>query len=130
MIEKQFMIIGATLLFLLSGAPTMSEEKSPQHIQIAEIAVDPAQLDAYKAAVIEQIEAAIRLEPGVLALYSVSKKDNPTQITVFEIYRNREAYLAHLKAPHFLKYKATVEKMVKSLKLIPVDPVVLGSQTK
>jgi quinol monooxygenase YgiN len=130
MIAKQFMIIGATLLFLLSGAPTMSEEKSPQHIQIAEIAVDPAQLDAYKAAVIEQIEAAIRLEPGVLALYSVSKKDNPTQITLFEIYRNREAYLAHLKAPHFLKYKATVEKMVKSLKLIPVDPVMLGSQAK
>ena len=130
MIAKQFMIIGATLLFLLSGAPTMSEEKSPQHIQIAEIVVDPAQLDAYKAAVTEQIEAAIRLEPGVLALYSVSKKDNPTQITVFEIYRNREAYLAHLKAPHFLKYKATVEKMVKSLKLIPVDPVMLGSQAK
>ena len=130
MIEKQFMIIGATLLFLLSGAPTMSEEKSSQHIQIAEIAVDPAQLDAYKAAVIEQIEAAIRLEPDVLALYSVSKKDNPAQITVFEIYRSREAYLAHLKAPHFLKYKAAVETMVKSLKLIPVDPVVLGSQAK
>ena len=128
MIEKQFMIIGATLLFLLSGAPTMSEEKSSQHIQIAEIAVDPAQLDAYKAAVIEQIEAAIRLEPDVLALYSVSKKDNPTQITVFEIYRSREAYLAHLKAPHFLKYKATVEKMVKSLKLIPVEPIMLGSR--
>ena len=128
MIEKQFMIIGATLLFLLSGAPTMSEEKSSQHIQIAEIAVDPAQLDAYKAAVIEQIEAAIRLEPDVLALYSVSKKDNPAQITVFEIYRSREAYLAHLKAPHFLKYKATVEKMVKSLKLIPVEPIMLGSR--
>jgi len=130
MIAKQFMIIGATLLFLLSGAPTMSEEKSPQHIQIAEIVVDPAQLDAYKVAVIEQIEAAIRLEPGVLALYSVSNKDNPNQITVFEIYRDREAYLAHLQAPHFLKYKATVEKMVQSLKLIPVDPVVLGSQAK
>ena len=78
----------------------------------------------------EQIEAAIRLEPGVLALYSVSNKDNPSQITVFEIYRDREAYLAHLQAPHFLKYKATVEKMVKSLKLIPVDPVMLGSQPK
>ena len=108
----------------------MSEEKSQQHIQIAEIVVDPAQLDTYKAAVTEQIEAAIRLEPGVLALYSVSNKDNPNQITVFEIYRDREAYLAHLKAPHFLKYKATVETMVKSLKLIPVDPVMLGSQAK
>ena len=128
---RQFMILGVTALFLvLSGAPAMSEEKSKQHIQIAEIVVDPAQLDSYKSAVAEQIEAAIRLEPGVLVLYSVSNKDDPSRITVFEIYRDREAYLAHLQAPHFLKYKATVEKMVKSLKLIPVDPVVLGSQAK
>ena len=127
---KQFMIFGAALFFALSGAPAMSEEKSPQHIQIAEITVDPAQLDSYKAAVTEQIEAAIRLEPGVLVLYSVSSKDDPSQITVFEIYRDREAYLAHLKAPHFLKYKATVETMVKSLKLIPVDAVVLGTQAR
>ena len=106
----------------------MSEQRTQQHIQIAEIDVDPAQLDSYKAAVAEQIEAAIRLEPGVLVLYSVSNKDNPAHVTVFEIYRDREAYLAHLQAPHFLKYKATVEKMVKSLKLIPVDPVMLGTR--
>ena len=54
----------------------MSEQRPQQHIQIAEIEVDPAQLDSYKAAVTEQIEAAVRLEPGVLVLYSVSKKDN------------------------------------------------------
>ena len=62
----------------------------------------------------------------MLVLYSVSKKDNPAHVTVFEIYRDREAYLAHLQAPHFLKYKATVEKMVKSLKLVPVDPSCSG----
>jgi quinol monooxygenase YgiN len=130
MTVRQFMILGVTALFVaMSGAPAMSEE-SKQHIQIAEIVVDPAQLDNYKFAVAEQIEAAIRLEPGVLVLYSVSSKDDPSRITVFEIYRDRDAYLAHLQAPHFLKYKATVEKMVKSLKLMPVDPVVLGSQAK
>ena len=101
-----------------------------QHIQMAEIDVDPAQLETYKAAVQEQIEAAIRLEPGVLVLYSVSNKDNPNHVTVFEIYRDRDAYLAHLQAPHFLKYKAAVEKMVKSLKLIPVEPVMLGAKAK
>ena len=127
---KQSMILAAGLLLALSGGPAMSEEKSQQHIQIAEIIIDPTQFDSYKTAVTQQIEAAIRLEPGVLVLYSVSNKDNPSQITVFEIYRDREAYLAHLQAPHFLKYKATVEKMVKSLKLIPVDPVMLGSQPK
>lgn len=49
---------------------------------------------------------------------------------MFEIYQSREAYLAHLKAPHFLKYKTAFENMVKSLRLIPVDPIALGSQAK
>ena len=127
---KRFLILGVPLFFTLFGAAAMSEERPRQHIQIAEIEVDPAQLDSYKAAATEQIEAAVRLEPGVLVLYSVSNKDNPAHITVFEIYRDRETYLAHLQAPHFLKYKATVEKMVKSLKLIPVDPVMLGTKER
>ena len=123
---NQFVIFGATLFLALFGAEAMGEAMAQRHIQIAELEVDPAQLESYKGAV--QIEAAIRLEPGVLVLYSVSNKDNPAHVTVFEIYRNREAYLAHLQAPHFLKYKATVEKMVKSLKLIPVEPVMLGAK--
>jgi quinol monooxygenase YgiN len=127
---KQFLIFGGALFFTLFEVAAMSGASPQQHIQIAEIEVDPAQLDDYKAAATEQIEAAVRLEPGVLVLYSVSNKDNPAHITVFEIYRDREAYLAHLQTPHFLKYKATVEKMVKSLKLIPVDPVILGTKTK
>jgi quinol monooxygenase YgiN len=108
----------------------VSQESPQRYIQIAEIDVDPAQLDNYKAAAAEQIEAAVRLEPGVLALYSVSNKDNPAHVTVFEIYRDRDAYLAHLQAAHFLKYKATVEKMVESLKLILVDPVMLAAKAK
>src|SRR5437868_2053168 len=123
---KRVLAFGVTLFLALAGAAAMGEAMAQQHIQIAEIEVDPAQLESYKVAVQEQIEAAIRLEPGVLVLYSVSNKDNPTHVTVFEIYRDRDAYLAHLQAPHFLKYKATVEKMVTSLKLIPVEPVMLG----
>ena len=126
---KHVLIISMALLFAVLGSPARGQEVDQRHIQIAEIEVDPAQLDSYKAAVQEQIDAAIRLEPGVLVLYSVSSKDNPARVTVFEIYRDRQAYLAHLQAPHFLKYKASVEKMVKSLKLIPVDPVKLGAKS-
>jgi quinol monooxygenase YgiN len=124
------LILGVTLFCTLSGAVAVSQESPQRYIQIAEIDVDPAQLDNYKAAAAEQIEAAVRLEPGVLALYSVSNKDNPAHVTVFEIYRDRDAYLAHLQAAHFLKYKATVEKMVESLKLILVDPVMLAAKAK
>jgi quinol monooxygenase YgiN len=125
---RQILTLCVTLFLVLSGAAAKGQTVEHRHIQIAEIEVDPAQLESYKAAVQEQIEAAIRLEPGVLVLYSVSSKDNPARVTVFEIYRDREAYLAHLQAPHFLKYKVTVEKMVKSLKLTPVEPVMLGAK--
>jgi len=130
MSAKQVLTFGVTLFLALFGAVAMGEAMAQQHIQIAEIDVDPAQLESYKAAVQEQIEAAVRLEPGVLVLYSVFNKDNPAHVTVFEIYRDRDAYLAHLQAPHFLKYKATVEKMVGSLKLVPVEPIMLGAKAK
>lgn len=99
-----------------------------RHIQIAEIQAKPALHEQYKAAAQEQIDDAIRLEPGVLVLYSMSNKDNPTHITTFEIYRDRDAYIAHLQAPHFMKYKATVENMAQSLRLISVDPIALKAK--
>jgi quinol monooxygenase YgiN len=123
-------ILGLALFCALFGATAMSEETHLQHVQIAEIDIDPSQLDAYKDALAEHTEAALRLEPGVLTLFSAAHKDNPAHITVFEVYRDREAYLSHLQAAHFVKYKATVEKMVKSLKLIPVDPLSLASKAK
>lgn len=106
-----------------------AEVQSMNYVQIAEIDIDPAQLENYKAAVKEQIEAAIRNEPGVLTLYAVSNKENPTHIQVFEIYRDTDAYRAHLQAAHFKKYKEVTSPMVKSLKLNVCDPVMLGSRT-
>ena len=119
----QLFVYGASMLAAATGAAVAQE--SGQYVQLAEIVVDAAQLDAYKAAVQEQIDAAIRKEPGVLVLYAVSEKDDPTRVKVFEIYRDRSAYEAHLGSDHFKKYKATVEKMVKTLKLVQATPIAL-----
>lgn len=99
-----------------------------QYVQLAEIDIDPAQLASYTAAVKEHIETALRVEPGVQALYAVAAKDNPAHVTVFEIYQDMDAYKAHLDAPHFKKYKSAVEPMVRALKLVAVSPVMLGSK--
>jgi quinol monooxygenase YgiN len=111
------------------GGGTVAQQADGQYVQVAEIEIDPAQLDAYRAAVQEQIDAAIRKEPGVLVLYAVSEKDNPTHVRVFEIYRDRNAYEAHLGSDHFKKYKTTTEKMVKSLKLVQTTPIMLGAKS-
>src|SRR5436190_23495429 len=127
---KQLFFISACVLALGLGGAAVGQEVQGQYVQIAEIEIDPAHLEDYKAAVREHIEAAIRVEPGVLVLYSVSEEDNPTHIRVFEIYASTEAYSAHLEAPHFKKYKAATENMVKSLKLVQTTPVMLGAKAR
>ncbi len=129
-IMKQFLVYGASMLAVALGGAAVAQDLGGQYVQVAEIEVDPAQLDAYRVAVQEQIGAAIREEPGVLVLYAVSEKDDPARVKVFEIYRDRKAYEAHLGSDHFKKYKATVEKMVKSLKLVQATPIALGAKTK
>src|SRR3954468_4686902 len=100
----QLFIVGASVLASAFSGSATAQETQGQYVQVAEIEIDPAQLEAYKAAVREHIETAVRVEPGVLVLYAVSEKDNPTHIRVFEIYASSEAYRVHLEAPHFKKY--------------------------
>ena len=95
---------------------------------IAELEIDPGQLQAYKNALKDEIATSIRVEPGVLTLYAVSVKDQPSQIRIFETYKDQAAYESHLRTPHFKKYKTLTLGMVKSLKLIETEPILLGGK--
>ena len=109
--------------------PRERASAQPAHIvRLAELEIDPAQLDAYKVALKEEIETSIRVEPGVLNLFAVSVKGHPYQIRLFEQYRDQAAYQAHLQTPHFLKYKSLTQTMVKALTLVETDPILLGSK--
>jgi quinol monooxygenase YgiN len=105
-------------------------QQSKLVVHLAKLEIDSTQLDSYKAALKDHAETAIRVEPGVLTLYAVYEKDHPTHVTVFEIYADSAAYQAHLKSPHFLKYKAATKTMVKKLELIAVDPIALEGKFK
>jgi quinol monooxygenase YgiN len=99
-------------------------------VRIANLVVEALHLERYKAALKEEIEASVRLEPGVLTLYAVSAKDDPTHFTILEIYADQAAYEAHLKTPHFIKYKAATQGMVMSLELVDAVPLVPGVKIK
>lgn len=99
-------------------------------VRIAKLQIDSSQLEAYKAALKEHAETAVRVEPGVLNLYAVYEKNHPTHVTVFEIYANEEAYKAHLLTPHFIKYKTGTKDMVTSLELIETVPIALETKFK
>lgn len=127
---KQLLTLAAASLATLLCRGALAQEVSVNYVQVAEIEIDPAQLESYEAAVKEQIDTAIRVEPGVLVLYAVSEKDNPTRVRVFEVYASTDAYKAHLEAPHFKKYKTMTENMIKSLRLVQTTPIALAAKPR
>jgi quinol monooxygenase YgiN len=130
---RQLLLVGTSVLascLLWACRRASTEPMQGRVARLAELEIDPAQLASYKAALKEEIETSIRVEPGVLTLYAVSVKGHRDQIRIFEIYANTLAYQAHLKTPHFMKYKTGTQGMVKSLRLIETDPIVLGSKLR
>ena len=133
LIQKK--IIQALFIFLMitmvttSFPESVSAQNKDQVIRLARLVIDSSQLEAYKAALKEGIEAAISKEPGVLTLYAVYEKEHPTHVTVFEIYANLEAYQTHIQTAHFKKYKSTTLSMVKSLELLDMAPIGLGAKS-
>ena len=99
-------------------------------VRLSKITVDANRLDEYNAYLKEEIEASMRLEPGVLTLYAVAEKDVPNRITILEIYANRTAYESHLKTPHFQKYKQGTIEMVEDLVLTDTQPLIPNLRIK
>jgi quinol monooxygenase YgiN len=96
--------------------------------RIARLDIDPARLDDYLAFLTEEIEASIRLEPGVLMLHATARKDAPHHVELLEQYASPAAYQAHIASPHFLKYKLGTADMVRQLELIEVEPILLAAK--
>jgi hypothetical protein len=70
---KQLLLTASVLAASIPGL-AIADDMQRRYVQEGEIEIEPAQLDDYKAAVTEQIETAIRVEPGVLVLHAVSEK--------------------------------------------------------
>lgn len=121
------LLIGAALQ-LAAGAHAVATEVSSPYVRVAELEIDPAGIERFNASAKEEIAESVRVEPGVVALYAVALKQQPTQIRVFEVYVDEAAYRAHLETPHFKKFRADTEKIVTSRRLMDAVPIILGTK--
>jgi quinol monooxygenase YgiN len=101
----------------------MSKGENALLVRIAEIEVNEGYLDAYLAAAHNVGTKSVESEPGVICIFPMQVKDSPNTIRIVEIYRDEEAYQAHLQTPHFLEYKQGTLHMVKSLQLVAMEPL-------
>lgn len=126
-INRLMLLISLFLISSIFYHQAMAQSKN-QMVRLAKIKVDPQQLEKYNLALKEQMATAIRLEPGVLTYYAVADKNDPSHITILEIYADTTAYQAHVLTSHFKKYKDTVKDMVKSLELVDVNLIAAAKQ--
>jgi len=119
---KKYFLQACLIMGLLTFIGLESKGQDSKRIyRIAKIKVDPNQLVKYKSALREQMNAAIKLEPGVLSYTALADKKDANSITILEVYASVEAYQSHILTAHFKKYKETVKDMVLSLELIDTD---------
>jgi quinol monooxygenase YgiN len=110
--------------------PAEAREPKMPYVRVAELEIRPADLDAYTAAVREEMEASVRDEPGVLAIYCVAEKDDPAKLRFFEMYADEAAYQAHIGSAHFRKYVVATKDMISSRRLLDAVPVQLSAKPK
>ena len=111
------------LIGMFSFSTTSFAQTKETITRLAVIEVDSTYLEEYKTILKEGVEQALKKEPGVLTIYPMAEILRPTHFTILEVYASKAAYEAHLKTPHFLKYKNGTMHMVKSLQLITVNPL-------
>lgn len=122
-ISTSVLFLSAMLLAMCSAPTTITTKENKQMVRLAVIEVDTTQIKRYNEFLKEEIEASIRLEPGVITLYGIAEKESPERVTLFETYADSSQYKSHLATPHFQKYKQGTLQMVTHLELIEVQPI-------
>ena len=121
LIEKKINITQANTIRKIISQPEVPVLKNDMMVRISEIEILPGYLEEYNAILKEEASASVKIEPGVIAIFPMFQKENPTQIRIIEIYADKASYESHLQTPHFQNYKTNTLKMVKELKLIDMN---------
>ncbi len=112
-------ILATAIIFCMTN--NTHAQQQAMMVRISEIEIHPQHVEHYKIILKEEAEASVRLEPGVIAIFPMFQKDNPTQVRILEMYKDQQAYQSHLKTEHFQKYKTGTLHMVKALKLVDME---------
>jgi quinol monooxygenase YgiN len=121
-------VLAIVMLFCMNNIARAQQQELM--VRISEIEIHPQHLEEYKTILKHEAAASVKLEKGVIAIFPMFQKDNPTQVRILEMYKDQQAYQSHLKTAHFLEYKTTTLHMVKSLKLVDMEALDVEAATQ
>lgn len=65
----------------------------------------PGAIDSFIPLILDNAAASVRDEPGCRQFDVMTPTDGGNRVFLYEIYDDEAAFQAHLKTPHFLKFR-------------------------
>ena len=84
-------------------------EQRPYYTLLVTCRIKPEHRDAFIAALLDDARGSVANEPGCVRFDVIADEEDPNRIHLYEVYRDRAAFDAHLQTPHFLRWRATTQ---------------------
>ena len=72
------------------------------------ITIKPEHVEAFKEASVGDAQGSTRDEPGCFRFDMHQDPEVPARFYLYEVYRDEDAFRAHLEAPHFIRWRDAV----------------------
>ena len=118
-------LIGGSFFTTAHANPIRTPEGNMPRVQWAVVEATAGNLDKISEIGARVLAKTSAGESGTYALYGVVEKDNPDLMRLLEIYESNEAYRIHSTSEAFQQYRAERFPILKDLKILPVNAIVL-----
>ena len=76
---------------------------------IVTIQIQPEHREAFMESMLDDARGSNNDEPGCLRLDVLQDSEDPNRIHLYEVYKDQAALDAHRQAPHYTKWRETVQ---------------------
>ena len=83
------------------------------YVVTVEFDIDPAFIAKFMAAVLANARDSHASEPGCLQFDVCTSEDDPSGVFLYEVYRDRLAFDAHVASDHFRRFDAAANPWVR-----------------
>jgi quinol monooxygenase YgiN len=92
------------------------------HVVVAEIRMKPEYRERFMEEMIADAAGSMEHEPGCFQFAVVQDEKDPNHIFLFEVYRDKEAFEAHMGMPHYIKWRDAVADWYAAPVVVTVGP--------
>lgn len=97
-------------------------------IHLAKVSIEKGKKQEFANVVETEMRISVAEEPGVIAMFAGTDKNNPDDWYFYEIYKNDDAYNTHIKSQQFKDYISGSQDFLTDKKLQVLNGDILNSQ--